>query len=57
MFGELLFISGLAARIVSSLTVKELINKPDVFNEFKDMTVVGTVDKSETEDFLLEHFF
>jgi polar amino acid transport system substrate-binding protein len=56
MFGGLLFILGLAARIASSLTVKQLTGNPDGFNEFKDRAV-GTIDKSGTEDFLLEHFF
>jgi len=56
MFGGLLFISGLTASIASSLTVDQLTNNPDGFNEFKDR-VVGTIVNSGTEHFLSEHFF
>ncbi|MDF4202843.1 transporter substrate-binding domain-containing protein [Maribacter sp. SA7] len=56
MFGGLLFISGLTASIASSLTVNQLTNNPDGFNEFKDRAV-GTIHNSGTEDFLSEHFF
>ncbi len=56
MFSGLLFISGLTASIASSLTVNELSNHPDGFNEFKD-TKVGTIANSGTYDFLKERFF
>lgn len=56
MFGGLLFISGLTASIASSLTVNQLTNNPDGFNEFKDRAV-GTIANSGTENFLSEHFF
>ncbi|MGC1515787.1 MAG: ion channel, partial [Maribacter sp.] len=56
MFGGLLFISGLTASIASSLTVNQLTNNPDGFNEFKDRQV-GTIANSGTETFLSEHFF
>lgn len=56
MFGGLLFISGLTASIASSLTVNQLTNNPNGFNEFKDRAV-GTIDKSGTDIFLSEHFF
>ena len=56
MFGGLLFISGLTASIASSLTVNQLNNNPDGFNEFKERKV-GTVAKSGTRTFLSEHFF
>lgn len=56
MFGGLLFISGLTASIASSLTVNQLTNNPDGFNEFKDRAV-GTIGNSGTENFLSEHFF
>ena len=56
MFGGLLFISGLTASIASSLTVNQLTNNPDGFNEFKDRAV-GTIKNSGTENFLSEHFF
>ncbi|WP_405397219.1 transporter substrate-binding domain-containing protein [Maribacter sp. Asnod2-G09] len=56
MFGGLLFISGLTASIASSLTVNQLTNNPDGFNEFKGRAV-GTITNSGTENFLSEHFF
>lgn len=56
MFGGLLFISGLTASIASSLTVNQLSNNPEGFNEFKERKV-GTINKSGTEVFLTEHFF
>ena len=56
MFGGLLFISGLTASIASSLTVNQLTNNPEGFNEFKGRRV-GTVAKSGTRTFLSEHFF
>lgn len=56
MFGGLLFISGLTASIASNLTVNQLNNNPDGFNEFKERKV-GTVAKSGTRTFLAEHFF
>jgi ABC-type amino acid transport substrate-binding protein len=56
MFGGLLFISGLTASIASSLTVNQLTNNPEGFNEFKERKV-GTIQKSGTEVFLQEHFF
>lgn len=56
MFGGLLFISGLTASIASSLTVNQLSNNPDGFNEFKDREV-GTITNSGTQNFLSEHFF
>lgn len=56
MFGGLLFISGLTASIASSLTVNQLTNNPEGFNEFKERKV-GTINESGTEVFLTEHFF
>tara|TARA_R110002153_G_scaffold30587_5_gene93821 strand:- start:2846 stop:3304 length:459 start_codon:yes stop_codon:yes gene_type:complete len=56
MFGGLLFISGLTASIASSLTLNQLTNNPDGFNEFKDRAL-GAIDKSGTENYLLKHFF
>ncbi|MGB3152558.1 MAG: transporter substrate-binding domain-containing protein [Maribacter sp.] len=56
MFGGLLFISGLTASIASSLTVNQLTNNPEGFNEFKNRKV-GTVANSGTRTFLSEHFF
>lgn len=56
MFGGLLFISGLTASIASSLTVNQLTNNPEGFNEFKERKV-GTIQESGTEVFLVEHFF
>lgn len=56
MFGGLLFISGLTASIASSLTVNQLTNNPEGFNEFKERRV-GTVSNSGTRTFLSEHFF
>lgn len=56
MFGGLLFISGLTASIASSLTVNQLSNNPEGFNEFKEKHV-GTVVNSGTRAFLSEHFF
>lgn len=56
MFGGLLFISGLTASIASNLTVNQLMNNPDGFNEFKERKV-GTVNDSGTRTFLAEHFF
>lgn len=56
MFGGLLFISGLTASIASSLTVNQLNNNPDGFNEFKERPV-GTIKNSSSNNFLKEHFF
>lgn len=56
MFGGLLFISGLTASIASSLTINQLSNNPEGFNEFKERKV-GTISKSGTRTFLNEHFF
>ncbi len=56
MFGGLLFISGLTASIASSLTVNQMSNNPEGFNEFKNRKV-GTIAKSGTRTFLSEHFF
>jgi len=56
MFTGLLFISGLTASIASSLTVDQLNNSPDGFNEFKERAV-GTVKKTGTVQFLRSHFF
>lgn len=56
MFGGLLFISGLTASIASSLTVNQLNNNPDGFNEFKERPV-GTIGNSGADQFLQEHFF
>lgn len=56
MFGGLLFISGLTASIASSLTVTQLNNNPDGFNEFKELPV-GTIGNSGANQFLKEHFF
>ncbi len=56
MFSGLLFISGLTASISSNLTVNQLTNNPETFNEFKALKV-GTNKKSSTEHFLKTHFF
>jgi len=56
MFGGLLFISGLTASIASSLTVNQLNNNPDGFNEFKEREV-GTIRNSSSSGFLKSHFF
>ncbi|MFS4468221.1 transporter substrate-binding domain-containing protein [Maribacter sp. 2210JD10-5] len=56
MFGGLLFISGLTASIASSLTVNQLTNNPEGFNEFKERKV-GTIANTGTRTFLAEHFF
>ena len=56
MFVGLLFISGLTASIASSLTVDQLNNSPDNFNEFKEYPV-GTVANSSSNQFLRNHFF
>ncbi|MEX0287534.1 MAG: transporter substrate-binding domain-containing protein [Flavobacteriaceae bacterium] len=56
MFGGLLFISGLTASIASSLTVNQLSNDPDSFNEFKDRKV-GSIKNTGTIQFLHSQFF
>lgn len=56
MFIGLLFISGLTASIASSLTVNQLNNDPDSFNEFKERSV-GTIGNSGAREFLKKHFF
>lgn len=56
MFTGLLFISGLTASIASNLTVNQLNNSPDGFNEFKQRAV-GTVKNTGTVQFLRSHFF
>ena len=56
MFGGLLFISGLTASIASSLTVYQLSNDPDSFNEFKDRKV-GSVKETGTLQYLRSRFF
>ena len=56
MFTGLLFISGLTASIASSMTVNQLNNNPDGFNEFKERKV-GTVRNTGTVQFLRSHFF
>ena len=56
MFGGLLFISGLTASIASSLTVNQLNNDPDSFNEFKERSV-GSIKNTETTAFLKTRFF
>ncbi len=56
MFTGLLFISGLTASIASSLTVNQLNNNPDSFNEFKDRPV-GSIRNTESMQFLRTHFF
>ncbi len=56
MFTGLLFISGLTASIASSLTVNQLNNNPDSFNEFKERPV-GSIRNTESMQFLKTHFF
>lgn len=56
MFGGLLFISGLTASIASSLTVNQINNNPNSFNEFKELPV-GTIKNTGSFDFLKERFF
>jgi len=56
MFGGLLFISGLTASIASSLTISQMNNDPDSFNEFKERAV-GSIKNSSSAGFLRTHFF
>ncbi|MBT8256939.1 MAG: transporter substrate-binding domain-containing protein [Bacteroidia bacterium] len=56
MFIGLLFISGLTARVASSMTVNELNSSSMNFNSFKDKRV-GTVGSTSTVAFLNSHFF
>ncbi len=56
MFSGLLFVSGLTASIASSLTVNQLTENAESFNEFKEKKV-GTVKSSSSYDFLKVHFF
>ena len=56
MFIGLLFISGLTARVASSMTVNELNSSSQNFDSFKDKRV-GTVGGTSTVAFLNSHFF
>ncbi|WP_394971795.1 transporter substrate-binding domain-containing protein [uncultured Croceitalea sp.] len=56
MLSGLLFISGLTASIASSLTVNQLTENIESFDEFKERPV-GTVRSSSSYDFLRVHFF
>lgn len=56
MLSGLLFVSGLTASIASSLTVNQLTESVDSFDEFKNRPV-GTVKNSSSYDFLRVHFF
>ncbi|WP_350291841.1 transporter substrate-binding domain-containing protein [uncultured Croceitalea sp.] len=56
MLSGLLFVSGLTASIASSLTVNQLTENVESFDEFKERPV-GTVRSSSSYDFLRVHFF
>ncbi|MFD2585504.1 transporter substrate-binding domain-containing protein [Croceitalea marina] len=56
MLSGLLFVSGLTASIASSLTVNQLTENIENFDEFKERRV-GTVKSSSSYDFLRVHFF
>lgn len=56
MLSGLLFVSGLTASIASSLTVNQLTESVESFDEFKERPV-GTVRSSSSYDFLRVHFF
>jgi len=56
MFGGLLFISGLTARIASELTLNEISGSTTNFADFKKLRV-GTISNSSSLQFLKNHFF
>ncbi len=56
MFIGLLFISGLTASIASSLTVNEITNKTENFEDFKEKEV-GTINNTSSQTFLKRNFF
>ncbi|MBU2951997.1 transporter substrate-binding domain-containing protein [Tamlana agarivorans] len=56
MFTAIVLISGITASIASSLTVHKLRISDDSFDTFKNYKI-GTVKKSATESWLVNHYF